>query len=246
MNFAIIYTIILLLLAIPTFLTDFAQSIPLPMRVCIFVFALSFLWIYTLFFRLKGRMGFGGIMLLILFYFFTFVIIVPTGVGSSVITVMERGRIEPPITIGSEDSTEQIYIVYHPGASKFTSSTLKTLAENIAQNNYKVTLYSVSKDLQLDLQEVRAIGFASPIYAGNVRKQLVRYIEEDNLCGKKCFIVVTGSDREGLEKDTSKVVELVEERGGKVIGKIKFITSDKESELKNKINLFSQELLSKL
>jgi len=109
-----------------------------------------------------------------------------------------------------------------------------------------VTLYSVSKDLQLDLQEVRAIGFASPIYAGNVRKQLVRYIEEDNLCEKKCFIVVTGSDREGLEGDTSKVAQLIKERGGKVIGKIKFITSDKESELKNKINLFSQELLSKL
>ena len=246
MNFAIIYTIILLVLAIPIFLTDFAQSIPLSIRIIVAVFAFSSLWIYTLFFKLKRRMGFGGIMLLILFYFITFVIIVPTGVGSSVITVMERGRIVPPITIGSEDNTEQIYIVYHPGASKFTSSTLKTLAENIAQNNYKVTLYSVSKDLQLDLQEVRAIGFASPIYAGNVRKQLIDYIEEDNLYRKNCFIVITGSDREGLEGDTSKVAELIKERGGKIIGKTKFITSDKESELKNKINLFIRELLSKL
>jgi len=168
------------------------------------------------------------------------------GVGSTVIAVLERGNTVSPITIGSKESTEEIYIVYHPGASKFTTGTLKTLAENIAKDNYKVTLYVVNKNLELDLNKVKAIGFASPIYVGNIRNQLFRYIEEDNLCEKKCFIIVTGSNREGMEKDTSKVATLIEQRGGKVIGKTKFITTDKEKELQEKIDLFGRELLSKL
>jgi len=43
MNFAIIYTIILSVLAIPTFLTDFAKSIPVEMRIIILVFTLILL-----------------------------------------------------------------------------------------------------------------------------------------------------------------------------------------------------------
>ena len=246
MNFAVVYTILILVLAIPTFFTDFAQSIPLGMRIFVLVFALAVLWLYILFFRGRGRLGFGGVILLILFYFFTFVIIVPTGVGSTVISLLESSKMNPPITIGNEENTGQIYIVYHPGASNFTTNTLKILAENIAQDDYQVTLYSVSKDLQVDFKEAAAIGFASPIYAGSVRKILADYIGKNNLSDKKCFIVVTGSDREGLEKDTSKVAELVENSGGKVIEKTKFFTSDKENELKNKINLFSRELLDKL
>jgi len=246
MNFAIVYTILIFVLAIPTFFTDFAQSIPLGMRIFVLVFALAVLWIYIIFFRGRGKLGICGVILLILFYFFTFVIIVPIGVGSAVISLLESSKMNPPITIGSDENSGKIYMVYHPGASNFTTNTLKTLAENIAQDNYQVTLYSVSKDLQIDLQDVKAIGFASPIYAGNIKQQIIRYIIEDNLHEKKCFVVVTGSDREGLEKDTLKVSQLIKERGGKVIGKTKFITSDKESELKNKINLFGRELLEKL
>jgi len=39
---------------------------------------------------------------------------------------------------------------------------------------------------------------------------------------------------------------LIEEKGGKIIGNEKFITSDKEDELQEKIKLFSKELIKKL
>jgi len=246
MNFAIIYTIIILILAVPIFLTDFAKSIPVGIRIFIIVFTLAFLWSYTIFFRTRGRLGFGGIILLILFYFITFVIIIPTGVGSTVISFLERGNMKPPITIGSEENTEQIYIVYHPGMSSFTIDALKILSENISRYNVKVTLYSINKNLQINLQNVKAIGFASPIYAGSVRQTLFDYIAKSDLSGKKCFVIVTGSDREGIEKDTLKVTKLIEEKGGNVIGKTKFINSDKENELKEKIEFFGQGLLKKL
>lgn len=233
----------ILILTIPTFFTDFAQSIPLGMRIFVFIFALAVLWLYIIFFKRRGKLGFGGVILLILFYFFTFVIIVPTGVGSTVISFLERGKMNPPITIGNGENTEKIYIVYHPGASNFTNNTLKTLAENITQNKYQVTLYSVSKDLEINFKEVTVIGFASPIYAGSVRKILTDYIEKSDLSGKECFVIVTGSDREGIKKDTLKVTKLIEQKGGKVIGKTKFITSDKENELKERIDFFSRELL---
>jgi len=246
MNFAIIYTIIILLLAIPFFITNFARIIPIGVRIFPFVVALSSLWFYTIFFRLKGRMGVMGIILLIVFYFLTYIIILPAGVGSIVLSILDREKNIPPETIGSEDCPEQIYIVYHPGMSKFTAKVLRALAENIAQNNCKVTLYYVEKDLKINLKEARVIGFASPVYAGSIRQKLANFIQQSELSGKECFVVLTGSDKKGIEKDTSKVAKLIEEKGGKVIGKEKFITSDKGDELQEKIDLFSKELIEKL
>lgn len=246
MNFAIIYTIIILLLGIPFFITNFARIIPLGVRIFPFVAAISLLWLHTIFFRLKGKMGVMGIILLIIFYFLTYIIILPAGVGSAVVSILDREKNIPAETIGSDDSIEQIYMVYHPGMSKFTTKVLRALAENIAQNNYKVTLYSAGKDLQINLADARAIGFASPVYAGLIRPPLEDFIQRNELSGIECFVVLTGSDREGREADTSKAAKLIEEKGGKIIEKEKFITSDKENELQEKIKLFSQELIEKL
>ncbi|GAH97125.1 unnamed protein product, partial [marine sediment metagenome] len=137
MNFAIIYTIIILLLGIPLFITNFAKLIPMPIGVKIFPFvaAISLLWLHTIFFRLKGRTGVMAIILLIIFYFLTYIIILPTGAGSMVVSILDREKNIPAETIGSDDCPEQIYIVYHPGISKFTTKVLRALAENIAQNN---------------------------------------------------------------------------------------------------------------
>ena len=68
-----------------------------------------------------------AIILLIIFYFLTFIIILPTGVASMVISILDREKNIPAETIGSDDSSEQIYIVYHPGMSKFTTKVLRTL-----------------------------------------------------------------------------------------------------------------------
>jgi len=246
MNFAIIYTIIILVLAIPFLTINFARTIPIGVKIFPFIAAISLLWLHTIFFRLKGRTGVIAIILLIIFYFFTYIIILPMGAGSAVLSILDREKNIPTETIGSDDSAEQIYIVYHPGMSKFTTKVLRTLAENIAGNNYKVTLYSAGKDLQINLQDARAIGFASPVYAGLVRPPLEDFIQRNELSGIECFVVLTGSDREGREADTSKAAKLIEEKGGKIIGKEKFITSDKEDELQEKINLFSKELIEKL
>jgi len=58
--------------------------------------------------------------------------------------------------------------------------------------------------------------------------------------------VLTGGSKESIDVDTAKAAKLIEEKGGKIIGKEKFITSEKEDELQEKINLFSKELIEKL
>jgi len=247
MNFAIIYTIIILLLGIPLFITNSTRGIPIGIRMFPFVAAISLLWLHTIFFRLKGRTGVMAIILLIIFYFLTYIIILPAGVGSAVISIMDREKNIPAETIGSDDSPEQIYIVYHPGGSKFTTKVLRALAEDIAQNNYKVTLYCAGKDLQINLKEARAIGFASPIYADLIRPPLADFIQRNEFSGIKCFVVLTGSyNKERREVDIAKVAKLIEEKGGMVIGKEKFMISDKENELQEKIDLFSKVLIEKL
>jgi hypothetical protein len=246
MNFAIIYTIIILLLGIPFFITNFAMIIPVGVRIFPFVAAISLLWLHTIFFRLKGRTGVMAIILLIIFYFLTYIIILPAGAGSMVFSILDREKNIPAETIGSDNSTEQIYIVYHPGMSKFTVKVLRALAEDIAQNNYKVTLYCAGKDLQINLQDARAIGFASPVYVGHIRPPLENFIQQNEFSGIEYFVVLTGSDKEGREADTARAAKLIEEKGGKIIGKEKFITSDKDDKLQEKIDLFSKELIGKL
>jgi hypothetical protein len=39
-----------------------------------------------------------------------------------------------------------------------------------------VTLYNVRKDLQINLKEAKAVGFASPVYAGLIRPPLADFI----------------------------------------------------------------------
>ena len=246
MNFAIIYTIIILLLSIPFFITNFARIIPIGVRIFPFVAAISLLWLHTIFFRLKGRTGVIAIILLIVFYFLTYIIILPMSAVSAVFSILDREKNIPMEIIGSDDSTEQIYIVYHPGASKFTTKVLRALAEDIAQNNYKVTLYYAGKDLQINLADARAIGFASPVYGGVIRPPLEDFIQRNELLGIECFVVLTGGGKGSMDVDTAKAAKLIEEKGGKIIGKEKFITSDKEGELQEKINLFSKELIEKL
>jgi len=246
MNFAIIYTIIILLLTIPFFITNFARIIPIGVRIFPFVAAISLLWLHTIFFRLKGRTGVMAIILLIIFYFLTYIIILPAGAGSMVFSILDREKNIPAETIGSDDCPEQIYIVYHPGMSKFTTKVLRALAEDIAQNNYKITLYCAGKDLQINLQDARAIGFASPVYAGLIRPLLEDFIQRNEFSGIECFVVLTGSNKEGREADTARAAKLIEEKGGKIIKREKFITSDKEDELQEKIDLFSKELIGKL
>jgi len=246
MNFAIIYTIIILLLGIPLFITNFARIIPIGVKIFPFVAAIFLLWLHTIFFRLKGGTGIIAIILLIIFYFLTYIIILPAGVGSVVVSILDREKNIPAETIGSDDFTEQIYIIYHPGGSKFTTKVLKALAEDIAQNNYKVTLHCAGKDLQINLQDARAIGFASPVYAGLIRPPLENFIQRNEFSGIKCFVVLTGGGKENIDVDTAKAAKLIEEKDGKIIGREKFITSDKEDELQEKIDLFTKELLEKL
>ncbi|OGD14065.1 hypothetical protein A2V47_04345 [Candidatus Atribacteria bacterium RBG_19FT_COMBO_35_14] len=246
MNFAIIYTVIILLLGIPFFITNFARIIPIGVKIFLFVAAISLLWLHTIFFRLKGRTGVIAIILLIIFYFLIYIIILPMGAGSAVLSILDREKNIPAETIGSDDSTEQIYIVYHPGMSEFTTKVLRVLAEDIAQNNYKVILYSAGKDLQINLQDARAIGFASPVYAGFIRPPLEDFIQRNELSGIECFVILTGGGKESIDVDTAKAAKLIEEKDGKIIGKEKFITSDKENELQEKIKLFSKELIEKL
>jgi hypothetical protein len=39
-----------------------------------------------------------------------------------------------------------------------------------------ITLYNVRKDLQINLKEAKAVGFASPVYAGLIRPPLADFI----------------------------------------------------------------------
>ena len=100
--------------------------------------------------------------------------------------------------------------------------------------------------MQVNLKEARAVGFASPVYGGLIRPPLADFINRNEFSGINCFVVLTGSGEESSEVDTDKAAKLIEQKGGIIIGKDKFITFDKMNELQEKIDLFSKELIKKL
>ncbi|MBA7664773.1 hypothetical protein ES703_72836 [subsurface metagenome] len=197
-------------------------------------------------FKLKDRLGAGGVLLLVLFYFLTIIMVFLPALGAVVVEIMDRPRNIPAITIGDTNSQKHIIMVYHPGASDFTSEVMKLLAGTLAEAGYSITLNSVQAKLRLNMDEAAAVGMASPVYAGTIRPPLEKFIMNNDFTGKRCFLILTGSDPHNAEKDTLKASSLIEDRGGTVVDKVKLIMQKDREQVHQQIEQFGKNLAEKL
>lgn len=245
MSFAIIYTVLLVLSVFPLFLTATGRMIPIGVRIFPFI-AIIILWIYTLFFKIRGRSGFLGPLLLILFYFCAYIMVFLPAVGSIIIGRMDRPRNLPPVIAGDLKSQNHIAMVYHPGASDFTADVLTRLSKTLGEEGYKITLYTARSDLSLDTTEVAAVGVASPVYGGRIRPPLENFINNADLRGINCFVILTGGDGNSSDRETLKAASLIEKRGGIVVDRAKFITQKDRKKVYSEVDRFGKNLLHKL
>jgi len=247
MIFAIVFSVILFICGIIFFITDTGQMMPLGVRL-IPLINIGILWIYTVFFALKGKMGIIGVILLVLFWIINAIIVFPATCGSILFSILDREKKLAPQVIGKQESQSEICIIFHPGLSEFTTLIVKDLGQSLAESGYKVTLYSAHSELKINLRDYKAVGFSSPLYAGQIRPPLRKFIDRNDLTGVNCFIVLTGADDHGIERDVQNASKLIQKKGGKILTGTKFIVKDvkKINVPQKEIEDFSKLLKSKL
>lgn len=183
--------------------------------------ALAVLWINQL--ALRGRSGWGvlSVILWVLFGLFSIV-----GLLAAIFTCFTYGDRESRVTpaaFGRADSSKEIAIVYHPGGSDLTRRVISVIAEKMAQNGIKVTLYAANSGLMMDPGKVWAIGFASPVYGSSIRPPLAEFIQRTDLAGVRCFAIITGWSH---SPEVEKVKGLIESKGGIYLDGGKFTAAD--------------------
>ncbi len=153
---------------------------------------------------------------------------------SFVYSIFDKDKDVPPIVIGEGNQGGEVYIIYHPGNSDFTTKVLTSLAKALSENNYKVTLFSSSPDLQLDLTKAVAVGISSNIIAGTIRTSINKFIENHNFEDVKFFIPIIGAVAQDADNELYKInsmfINLMQNSGvpGELIGKAKFIKKNEE------------------
>ncbi len=245
MTFAIVFTVLLVISIFPLYFTGMARMIPAGVRILPFI-AIAILWIHTILFRLPGKTGAAGVILLVLFYFIAIVLVFIPALGTVVIGIMDRPQDIQSASFGDQSSPRKTVIVYHPGASSFMPDVIQHLAESLAASGFYVTLYSAHPRVSVSVPEGAVLGLASPVYAGTIRPPLEEFIKKSDLRDRNCFVLLTGSDPDNIEKDTAKAASLVEERGGKVLESVKIIQKKDRETVYPQIEQFVKKLTEEL
>ncbi len=222
MTFGIVFTAIIIISSLSLFLLPTARMFPFGMRVGMVLLPLALLWLHTFVYRIPGDINFFSHLLMVLFYFFTFVMVLPMSLGTWVIGIFDLPKNYAPVKTGASNASREIAVVYHPGGSPFTKSVVTRLAENISGSEYAVTLYTASGSLAIDTKKPAAIVLSSPVYGSMIRPALQDFIAEHDLSGVKIFIVHTGGGPLESEEEFQFDLTLLKDKGAKVIDKTKF------------------------
>jgi hypothetical protein len=200
--------------------------------------ALVTLWFNQLAFRGKSGWGVVSVIFWVLFGFFSLMALM--GTIFMVFTYGDREKQEIPVTIGQAGNPKEIAIIYHPGGSDLPKKVNTLIAEKLAQNGTKITLYTANAQLKIDPRKELAVGFASPVYGGSIRPPLLEFIQRTELTGVKCFVMITGWAH---SPEVEKVKTLIESKGGIYIGGRKFTAADLKQT--GEIDAFIDEIKTK-
>lgn len=217
----IIFSVILVVCQVLIFLCPLIYKAP-PRADFLPLIALAVLWLNH--FLYHGKSSFFGVILWILFAIIGLVALL-----SAIFTVFsygDREKVEAPVIFGKGAGLKEIAMVYHPGGSDLPKNINHLIAERLALNGYKVTLYTAHAGLNLNPKELSAIGLSSPSYGGEIRPPLAGFINRTDLSGVKCFVIITGGGKASQSPEVEKVKKLIESKGGIFTGGQKFVAAD--------------------
>lgn len=239
MIFAIIMTAFLFLSFLSINLTEM-RMVPVGLRLMPLIEA-ALLWVFVL---SRGNKGWLWILFLIQYYIIFVIIVAMAGAGLAG-AILDREHNIGPVTLGNPRGEKTIAAIYHPGGTDYTGKFLRAMGERLAGTEYRLIMHSARRGLQIDLVGAEAVILASPVYAGQIRPPVKRFIER-GLAGKRCVLILTGGGAAMPEKEFAQVVPLIEKKGGEVIAKGKFAQSKDESKLREEAAAFTGRMLEEL
>jgi hypothetical protein len=245
MTFALIFSAVLFLIGLLVFTARMGKMLPAGVKLIPFI-AIALLWIHTYFFVLANKTGIIDVIIIIVFYFIVITIILPLGLGIIVFSILDRERVIPPEIIGDPSRKDKICIVYHPGISGATIAAIRVFALKLFEKGYSITVASAHRKLAVIFKNYKAIGFASPIYAGAIRPPIERFVKRNNFKGMTCFLLLTGTVKKEAAADIQKASKIVESSNGTVTASIKVVVTDPEPERTKEMAAFALTVLSRL
>lgn len=205
MTFTIVWSVILgicavLLLGFPGVL----KVMPVGMRALPLV-AMGILWLNQWLFAAKNTTNFFSVVVMIAFWFFTVVMVMPISLGVAVMNVLDAEQERPEVVKG-DASKPAVLVVYHPGGSDFTARVADMAADNIVSKGFRAVIRTANKKLPADVSAYTAIVALSPVYAGMARPPLTGWLNRAELGSKKITVITCGGGLE-IGKEEAEMFE---------------------------------------
>ena len=124
---------------------------------------------------------------------------------------------DKPVIMGNDNSSKNALIIYQKGRSSYSDKVAESIGNGLADNGYSVVLNQPGDYLEKDLSKYDVVIFGSPVYAGQLSSQVIKYAESiENYGNAKVICYCVGADE---NKDESS--EMKEYFKGNAIGSFK-------------------------
>ena len=118
-------------------------------------------------------------------------------------------------------------IVYHPGATGYIEEVAYAVGKALQTKGWEVLLDRANSKAISDLSDFNLLCVGSPTYSGSPRPPIVNYINRcSNLEKRACLVLTTGFH--DPNESNKKLQNLLESKGGKVIGSLALFTKQKD------------------
>jgi hypothetical protein len=160
------------------------------------------------------------------------------GVGTGLADRWDQPRNEAPVIMGNASSSDSIAIVYHPGGSGFAKKVVMSLGGILTSKGYSVSIYTANLELSLNQGKYKALVFCSPVYGGQIRPPLQKFISDNSPLSIPVFAVLTGGFAGFEENDLRQLTEIVARAGGSLRTGVKILRRTSSQAIEEKIGSF--------
>lgn len=135
----------------------------------------------------------------ILMVFLVILGITAISVGGWLFSVMSGLNQEhPPDEMILGEGKKQALIIFQPSNNETTKNVTIELAQELVEQEYRVTINYPSKELTYDLNSFDLIAFGTPVYMGKISLQLESYISNQSIENKSILLFATGMNLDQL------------------------------------------------
>ncbi|NLK95107.1 MAG: hypothetical protein GX275_07935 [Clostridiales bacterium] len=141
---------------------------------------------------------------------------------------------EPKEVVIDGSGDKKALIIYQDSKFGTTNKATMALANKLKEEGYTVIINYPSDKINYSIEDYEVVALGSPVYAGQVSKALLSYLENTDLSNKKVFAFVTGAN-----EDNSAALKLIKD---KIKGSSKIVEASINAKDVDNITSYVKEL----